>query len=157
MVDMIIIATDEHARMMAPNMRTAEVLELAADSGLAPEAALLREVGRSIRAWSWIVDGKVACMFGIVAPSLIDENSYPWFLTTPLVEKHAIAFARRCRLLLPDLLAHHPRLVGMVDARYTMSIRWLRWLGAVVENPQPWGVAGLPFHRFTIGAKHAID
>jgi hypothetical protein len=52
---------------------------------------------------------------------------------------------------LPELLARHPHMVGMVDARYTLSIRWLRWLGAVVGEPRPFGVAGLPFCPFEIG------
>lgn len=150
MKDVIILATPEHARLMAPHMRAAEVAEILADNGMTPEAALLHELDRSLISWAWIVNGEVACMFGIVAPTLLDNNSYPWFLTTPLVEHHWMTFARRCRALLPELLAHHPRLIGMVDARYTLSIRWLKWLGALVGKPQPWGVAQMPFCRFEL-------
>jgi len=106
----------------------------------------------SLIAWSWIVHGEVACMFGIVKPDLLDDESYPWFLTTNLVEKHSRQFARACKMLLPELLHHHPRLIGRVDASYKLSVRWLIWLGAEIEEPAPWGIEGKLFHRFTLGS-----
>lgn len=151
MIGILIPATVAHAHAMAPRMRQAEVLEVRDAAGLSPEDMLLAELGRSSIAWSWIVDGQVGCMFGVVTKHLLDVESYPWFLTTPLVEKYARQFARSCRELLPELLSHHPRLIGMVDARYKLSIRWLTWLGAKLSPPEPWGVANQPFCRFVIG------
>lgn len=153
MLGSIIAATPEHAKAMAPHMRAAEVREIAADCGLTPEPALLSELDRSIAAWSWVIDGEVVCMFGVVLPYLFSEESYPWFLTTHLVDVNYVAFARACRALLPEMLARHPRMVGMVDARYGLSIRWLRWLGAKIGAPQPWGIAGELFCRFELGVK----
>lgn len=151
MLGQIVTATRSHAISMAPNMRDIEVIEVMDASGLDPEAALLREIDRSASAWSWIVAGEVACMFGVVSPNLLSRVSYPWFLTTPLVKEHARPFARACKALLPELLARHPVLVGMVDARYALSVRWLQWLGARLDDPQPWGVAQERFRRFVIG------
>ena len=151
MIGAIVTATREHAFNMAPRMCAVEVLEILDSDGLVPEMALLRELDRSVSAWSWVIGDEVACMFGIVAPNMLDDQAYPWFLTTPLVETHARQFARSCKALLPELLARHPRLVGMVDARHDLSVRWLQWLGARLEDPRPWGVAGAPFHKFEIG------
>lgn len=151
MIGKIVPATLDHARMMAPNLRAAEIRELRDGDGVEPEAALLREIDRSVSAWSWIVDGEVACMWGIVAPNLLDHSAYPWFLSTALVERHARSFARACKTLLPELLERHPHLVGMVDARYTLSVRWLEWLGAKLGDPVPWGMASEPFRCFEIG------
>jgi hypothetical protein len=152
MLGEIVAATKTHALMMAPRVRAAEVREIMDSDGLTPVRALLREVERSASAWSWVIDGEVACMFGIVTPNLLDHSSYPWMLTTPLVEENFRQFARSCKQLLPEVLARHPRLTGMVDARYGLSIRWLQWLGARVSDPQPWGVAQAPFRTFEIGA-----
>ena len=148
----IVPATRTHALMMAPHVRAAEVREIAASDGITPVRLLIREVENSISAWSWLVDGEVACMFGVRSPTLLDGTSYPWFISTALVETHARQFARACKALLPELLAAHPRLSGMVDARYTLSVRWLEWLGATISSPEPWGVSGVPFRRFTLGA-----
>lgn len=152
MLGEIVAATRTHALMMAPHMRAAEVREIMSSDGLTPIKGLLREIDRSSSAWSWIVDGEVACMFGIITPYLLDAESYPWMLTTPLVEVHSRQFARACKSLLPELLAIHPRLSGRVDARYELSVRWLDWLGAKISSPEPWGVAGAPFRKFEIGA-----
>lgn len=151
MIGEIVTATVAHARQMAPNMREAEIREVADSYGLSPLDALLMEVKRSAVAWAWVIDGEVACMFGIVSQAALSDVSYPWFLTTPLVERHSRQFARTCKTLLPELIAHHPRLVGMVDARYALSVRWLKWLGARLGPEQPWGVARAPFRHFEIG------
>jgi len=151
MLGEIVPATREHATSMAPNMRVAEMRELMSGAGFDPEEGLLFELERSASAWSWIIDGEVACMFGIISPNMLDAQSYPWFLTTYLVETHARQFARACKTLLPELLERHPRLVGMVDARYGLSILWLEWLGAKIDEPEPWGVAREPWRRFEIG------
>jgi hypothetical protein len=152
MLGKIVTATKTHALMMAPNMREVEKREVRDACGRQPAAALIFELDRSSVAWAWIVNGEVACMFGIVAPTLLDSVSYPWFLTTPLVETHARQFARACKTLLPELLEAHPRLVGMVDSRHTLSVRWLQWLGARIGPAMQWGVAGAPFHHFELGA-----
>lgn len=152
MLGQIVAATRSHAIAMAPHVRAVEVREVADTSGEKVEAALLRELARSDSAWAWIIGDDVVCMFGIVhSHALLDLASYPWCLSTPLVEVHARQFARACKAVLPELLARHPRLAGMVDARHTLSVRWLQWLGARLEAPKPWGVAGEPFHHFEIG------
>jgi hypothetical protein len=152
MLGEIIPATRDHAISMAPRVRAVEVQELTDATGLDIEAALLRELDHSATSWAWIVDGEVACLFGVVlGPSLMEFAAYPWMISTHLVEKHASAFARACRRLLPELLERHGRLSGMVDVRHTLSVRWLWWLGADIGEAQPWGVAGTLFHPFTIG------
>jgi hypothetical protein len=152
MLGEIVRATTSHAIAMAPHVRAIEMREVMDSVGLNVESALLAELDRSESSWSWIVDGEVACMFGIIrGHSLMDFAAYPWFLSTPLVEKHRMAFARACRHLLPELLRRHTCLSGMVDARHEMSVRWLKWLGAKIGDPQPWGIAGAPFHHFEIG------
>lgn len=148
----IIPAHRGHALSLAPRVRVAEVIEIAASHGLTPEEMLLGELADSDAAWTWVVNGIPACMFGIVTnPVLLGGDSYPWFISTDLVDRNARVFARTCKELLPELLAHHPRLVGRVDARYVLSVRWLRWLGAKVEEAEPWGVEHALFHLFVIG------
>jgi hypothetical protein len=151
MLGRIVSATPAHALRMAPNVRAMEVREVLEGVGLEPEAVLLRELSRSISAWSWIVNDEVACMFGVIKESLLDAPSYPWFLTTPLVEQHARQFARACKTLLPELLERHPQMTGLVDARYALSIRWLKWLGASVGPAQPLGAAGALFCKYELG------
>ncbi|HBO83124.1 MULTISPECIES: hypothetical protein [unclassified Cupriavidus] len=152
MIGKIVAATAAHAYQMAPNMREAEVREVKDAYGMTPLDVLLMEVKRSSVAWAWVVHGEVACMFGIASQAALSDFSYPWFLTTPLVERHSHQFARACKKLLPELLEHHPRLIGRVDARYVESVRWLEWLGAKLGDPEEWGVSRALFRQFEIGA-----
>ena len=39
-------------------------------------------------------------------------------------------------------------LVNWVDDRNTCAIRWLKWMGFTIHEPEPYGVANLPFRRF---------
>lgn len=152
MTGQIVAARPEHAHRMAPRMRAAEVMEIRASHDMEPATMLLSEVEKSSIAWAWVVGDEVGCMFGIVdAGSFLSQESYPWMLTTDLVEKHWRFFARSCRELLPEVLSRHSRLSGMVDARYALSVRWLSWMGARIEVARPWGPAGVPFHPFTLG------
>lgn len=148
----IVPATRGHAICMAPRVREAEILEIDASHGLGAEQMLIGELADSDAAWTWLVDGVPGCMFGVVTmPVLLGGETYPWFISTELVDKHARTFARTCKELLPELLAHHPRMVGRVDARYKLSIRWLQWLGAKIGPAEPYGVGQMPFHSFVIG------
>jgi hypothetical protein len=151
MIGNIIRANTDHAISMAPNMRDADSQEVRASHGLTPLETLLCELKQSTVAWSWVIDGEVACMFGVVRYGLFGDVCYPWFLTTPLVEVHARQFARACKTILPELLCLFPKMEGMVDARYNLSIRWLRWLGAEIDAPIPWGVEKKPFCKFYLG------
>lgn len=151
MIGQIVPATLEHAIAMAPRVRKAEQLEVADSHGMPMVQALRRDLEASISAWSWLVDGEPACMFGLVPSRTALGSAFPWFLSTDVVEKHAGYFARGCRTGLAEMLERHPRLFGMVDARYALSIRWLLWMGARVGEPRPWGVAGELFRPFEFG------
>ena len=43
-------------------------------------------------------------------------------------------------------------LTNYADARNTTAIRWLRWLGFNILPAIPFGLDGLPFHPFELGA-----
>lgn len=52
------------------------------------------------------------------------------------------------------LAAPFALLTNYVDARNAVSIRWLRWLGFEIEPAAPFGIHGLPFHRFSMRVNH---
>jgi hypothetical protein len=151
MIDKIVRATIEHARDMAPRMRQMEVDEIMSSHGMKPLECLSVGVSDSVLSWAWIIDGRVGCMFGITRLNMLDNDCYAWLLSSDLVDKYPRLFARRCKELLPELLFYNGKLIGHVDSRYDLSIRWLKWMGAKIDDAEPFGVQGLPFHRFTLG------
>jgi hypothetical protein len=44
--------------------------------------------------------------------------------------------------------SRYDQLFNYVDARNLRSIAWLQHIGFQVFEPQPYGLEGLPFHRF---------
>ncbi|MFM0151447.1 hypothetical protein [Paraburkholderia sediminicola] len=147
----VVPATLEHAIAMAPRMREADRAECWALARLTPLEALEVSVQTAVYAWTWLVDGEPACMFGVGARSMIGDTGTPWLLSTDLVAKYPMPFLRGYRTYLQKMRAIYPHLSNVVDARYTTCVRWLGWLGFKVYDPVPMGPDGVLFHRFEIG------
>lgn len=122
------------AMHVAQHMRAEDAAECLAGLGLNPMQSVILSVERSISWWAWEVDGVPACIFGYELPSFVGATAHPWLLTTPLVERHRFAFARQGKLALEVVSARFPIMQGVVDARYKACIRWLRWIGFMVEG-----------------------
>lgn len=148
----IIPAEIEHVEAMIPNARQADVDEVYASSGLPFGAALVKSFRMSTHVWAGLVDGEVACIFGVAPYNMLDRKGAPWMLGTPLVEKHAMAFLRRNRWYVRIMLEMYNHLQNYVDARNTAAIGWLRWLGFTFDEPTPYGKFSMPFMRFEMKA-----
>lgn len=148
-------ATEAHARALAPLMRPEDAAEVKASGGYEPLAALLDAVSMSERPLALLFDGEVAAIWGVVplpAPTFLGESrtAVVWLLTGAAVERHPLAFLKLCRPALRMLLDRYPTLINAIDERYTVAVRWAKWLGFDVWPALPFGVDGLPFHFITI-------
>ena len=150
MID-VVAASADHIRPLVEAMRQQERDEIAA-LGFAPLEGMQWAFGRAVLAWTGMADGEPACMFGVNAPSFVSREGWPWLLSTDGILAHQHARLRRNREILPLMLAAFPVLRDMVDARNTVSIRWLRWLGFTIGEPVPWGMPGELFHPFQMEA-----
>ncbi len=150
----VVPALAEHIPAIAAAMRAADRQEVAAASGRSPGAALHCSLRVSIEAWTGLIDGRPVCMFGLGCPSLLGGVGVPWLLGTDQLKRHQMAFLRRNRAVVARWAARYPRLINFVDARNLTSIRWLRWLGFVIDPARPYGLAGLPFHPFVLRSDH---
>jgi hypothetical protein len=150
----ILEAEPGHAVTMAPDMRPADVAEVYAASGRTPEAALLASLRRSTHAWTCLVDGTPACIWGVGPLSLAGGQGCPWMLGTAQVGRHRREFLRQSRLFLRQMLETYDELENVVDARNRSSLRWLAWLGFTIAPAEPYGFLGLPFHAFRMRRRH---
>ena len=67
---------------------------------------------------------------------------------TDEVAKHPVMFYRMSRRIVDAMRARYSQLENWVDARNGLSIRWLKWAGFYVEEPEKMGAEGQLFHRF---------
>lgn len=146
MITDIIEATPEHAYFIAEHAREDDVNELYAAARHTP----LETMRIGMRHGSALVgtaDGVPVCMWGVSAP-LIGKAGSPWMVGTTELDKHAMAFLRRCRPQVVAMLADYDILQNYVDVRNRKAIIWLKWLGFSMDEAAPFGPFKLPFHRF---------
>lgn len=101
----------------------------------------------SVFTWCGKVDGKIACMWGLIPPTVLSDQAYLWLQTTDLVEANKFMFIRWSQRYMEKMLTLYPTIIGNVDTRFTNNIRWLKFLGAKFDQPIGYGVP------FTIRAK----
>ena len=150
---LVVPATLDHAAYIASHMRKADLEEVAAASGRGPFAALRDSLKVASLSWTGMVNDVPACMFGVGVIDILGGIGSPWLLGTDLVERNAVAFLRRSKGCVEQMTGLFPYLYNYVDARNTLSIKWLRWLGfEMARAPVPYGIWGMPFYCFSLQA-----
>lgn len=132
--------------LMLPTVRQADIDELAA-MGATPEQCIRYGIQLSTHCVTVFLDGEPAGVVGV-----IDYDGYrlPWAVFTTAIERHPLAFLRGAKAWMKKVEGY---LLNYVDARNTVTIRWLRWLGFTLDNePVAHGINGELFHRFTRAA-----
>ena len=86
---------------------------------------------KSVVVWVGKVDGEIACVWGLIPPTLISRRAYLWMYSTDAVADHKFVFVRHSQRVIEKMLERYDSIVGhcLVGARD--SIRWVRWLGGV--------------------------
>ncbi len=142
------IATPQDAAWLGSRLRPADVAEVKAAIGLTPERAVEVSFRASTCAVTALWNGEPAGMFGIVPVSTLDGVGAPWMLGTDRADMLAREWLVEAPQWLKLLGDGYFVLRNWVDARNVRSIVWLRRMGFKIEKAEPWGTAGLPFHRF---------
>lgn len=146
----IVHATPAHAAHVAAHMRDADRAEVWATARLTPAEALAGSIRSTPAPLAGLVDGVPLCVFGIAPRGLLSGEGVPWLLGTDDIRRHRRQFLPESRLVLGVIARGFDLLVNHVDARNSLSIRWLSWLGFQIHPAEPFGVDRLPFHRFTM-------
>lgn len=137
----------EDAHYIAANMRQDDRQECEAQLGLPPAFILPQAIGRP-NVWTWEEEGVPVAIGGVDAS--IPSVGTVWMTSTDDIVKHRIKFLRELSKPMLELLHQdYPILTNMVDARNTLHIRWLRWLGfTVLRRIEKWGAHSVPFYEF---------
>lgn len=90
---------------------------------------------RSIEVRTGLVDGEVACMWGLIPPTFLSNRAWLWLLTTDIVAEHKFLFIRHSQRYIEEALREFPIIVGDTDITNKPAQRWLKWLGARFEQP----------------------
>jgi hypothetical protein len=90
-------------------------------------------LSNSLHAWTGVIEDKIACVWGLIPPSILSDNAYLWLLTTDVVDEHRFTFIRHSQMVVQIMLEDFPTIVGHVLADHERSKRWLKWLGVTFK------------------------
>lgn len=139
--------TQEDIVEMVRNMRESDKAELKASHGLDPYYALVHSIRQSIVSYTVRVDGELLVIFGVV-PLTLHQGVSPWMLATDAIEKHGVVIYRETHKHVQAMIDRYGYLLNYVHSENIKSIRWLKWLGFTIHNPEEYGVCGELFHKF---------
>lgn len=132
---------------IAANLRAADIEEIHGSLGHRDCLPVMRAGAQASELlWTIEVDGEPAGLFGVTpAP----DCGVPWMLGTPALERAPKQLTKLGRAYVRLMSDKYATLRNYVDARSLKSVYWLARLGFTVEKEtEPYGVFGLPFHRF---------
>lgn len=141
---------DSDIQAIADDVREPDRLELEEGCGQSVASALTIGLRSSVKAHVICWDDVPLAAFGDVSHSPCAGIGIPWLISTNAIEHHPRQFLRACKPLLGFMRVRHPTLLNYVDARNTVAIRWLEWLGFTVGSATPYGPNQLLFRQFQL-------
>lgn len=141
--------TDDAIKFIADNMRQGDAIEVMASGEHTPIEALTLSVKSSDSAVVVFIDDVPVAAFGLVRRDYLSGSGVPWLLSAEQALAHRRKFLELSPQVIDEMLQICPKLVNFVHSENKVSIRWLKWLGFVLEEAEPIGKNGAMFHRFS--------
>lgn len=142
--------SDEALRFIANTMREQDEIEVRASNDFSPLEAVIKGVELSDFSTVAYINGTPCCVFGLTKGDLLSGIGVPWLLSSTEVLKYKREILLHSRRVVDEMLSMCPYLVNHVHADNIVSIRWLKWLGFTLQQPEPFGPKGDYFHRFSL-------
>jgi hypothetical protein len=120
----------------APLLRSADIREIEASVGTAPEEALKQSISESTvtRAVYSVPDNAPLAIFGI-GPADTGVG-VPWMVGTDASSRYSKSLVKEGRRWLDQWNEVYPILTNIVDARNTVHLRWVRHMGFTLCEPR---------------------
>lgn len=148
--------TEVSIRHIVQNMRAQDVAEVEASSGMKRGAAVKCSVRSSELVRVASKGGVPFAVYGLVKGDLITQSGTPWLLGTNDILRLGKSFTKKAREVIADMLEICPVLTNKVHVDNTYSVRWLKRMGFRLEEPEPSGVNGEMFHRFSLRKREYV-
>jgi hypothetical protein len=140
-------AVFEDCAFLAERLRPEDSIEATAQCG-SPLKALEHSFNSSEFKITLLINDKPVAMFGLAVPVILGNVANIWLLGTPELAKIKKTFMVMSRIVVKRYLKMYPVLWAQVDARYTKTHKWLKWLGA--EKISTYNLHGVKFNDFII-------
>lgn len=131
---------------IAANLRSQDLDEIEAMGAVSPAEALHTSISLSSHGYAILDRDENACAIFGAAPHPLPDVGVVWMLGTDAIRTEAYSIAKRTRRYFDELNSVYPILWNYIDARNTVSLRWLRWGGFKLLKDVE--IGGHPFHIF---------
>lgn len=156
----VVPATEELYEDLAPRLSQEDRDEIWAALHEVPERALKVGLLASRQPICGLIDGVPHMAAGIAYPSFLGDiyKGIPWMMGSEELRnrKHMLALLRPSKVYIQEQKRDYAYLENYVDARHVLAVKWLEWLGFNMEEPEPFGIDRLPFHRFWMRGHHHV-
>lgn len=118
------------------NYSLRDILERSKNAKIPGAEEILREcLYRSREVRFGLVDGDLACMWGLIPPTILSSTAWLWLVTTEIVAENKFLFIRHSQRWIEEALKIYPEIIGDCLLSNASAQRWLRWLGAEFHQP----------------------
>lgn len=133
---------------IAKDMRKEDIMESWSALRLSPIGIAEYSFNKSIISMTILHEAPIA-MFGIMPQNM--SSGMLWLLTTYGIERNGFGrpFVKNCKRWIKAMLEIYPLLMGYVDLRNKVSIRWLTYLGCEWGETIPFGADEMLFKYFS--------
>ncbi len=91
---------------------------------------------RSVEVRVGMLDGVIACAWGLIPPTILSDTAWLWLIATDIVAEHKFLFVRHSQRYIEEALKEYPNIIGNTEVVNHSARRWLRWLGAEFGEPE---------------------
>jgi len=123
-------------RIKEMDLRPQDLAEIELTTGGKPPAAAIQDsVLKSDEVHVAVnEDGGIIMIYGLGShPS---GFGIPWMIASNELYRHTFTLLKHGRMVVRRFLERHPILCNLVDARNTVSINWLRWMGFTIRDSE---------------------
>ena len=135
-------------KFIADNMRKADADEVWASGRYTPTEAIELSVRGSKKLVVVYADDTPLTVLGVVPRGVLSDVGIPWLLSAEQALNYKREFLKLSPPVIDEMLDIYPKLVNHVHSKNKLSIRWLKWLGFTIEDPELIRTTGELFHRF---------
>jgi len=139
----------EDVDVIVRDLRTADLAEIQASSGISPELSLRLGILNGEARVACDGDGLPVAIFGVVPLHTDPTVGVVWMVATNQFQKLHRQFLREGREELADLCNGYKLVFNYTDARNKVHHRWIKWVGfTIIKRHEEHGHEGRPFLEF---------
>jgi hypothetical protein len=145
--EQVVPATREHIDQMKGSFREIDELEALMVNGHDAYNTAISNFYLSVNTWVGLLYGVPVVLFGHTKEDIASGVSKPWFMGTKHMDRCGLSILRRTRKYIAKIKAASTKIEATVHKDNNISLKWLKWAGFNIGQPEPFGKSDQLFHR----------